>query len=458
MPAIASALVQTSLFDQTALTSAAARLVEAARRAGADAADAVAVRSMSLSVEVRDGAVEEAERSEHDDIGLRVLVGGRQAIVSTNDTKGDPATLAARAVAMARVAPEDHFAGLADPAALAHGIPDLDLIDGELPTPARLEALAQTAEETGLAVKGVTKSGGASASAGIGGLVLVTSHGFSGAYIASHHNLSMVAIAGDGTSMERDYDFSSALHAADLEDAEKIGRSAGERAVRRLNPRKVATGRFPVVFDPRVAGSLVGHLSSAVNGSAIVRKTSFLMEKMGERLFRPGIRIIDDPLRRRGLRSRPFDGEGVAGRPLAIVDDGVLRSWLLDSATGRELGLPTTGHAQRGVSSAPSPGATNLHLAPGDRTPQALIADIAHGFYVMDLIGMGANTVTGDYSRGAAGLWIENGTLGFPVSEVTIAGHLRDIFANLEPANDLVFRYGTNAPTVLVEGLTVAGE
>jgi PmbA protein len=458
LPASAAAVLESSPFDQSALTDAAARRVEAARRAGADAADAVAVRSMSLSVEVRDGAVEEAERSESDDIGLRVLVGGRQALVSTNDTKGNPAALAERAVAMARVAPEDRFAGLADRAVLAHDTPDLDLIDQELPTPARLEALARTAEATALGVKNVTKSGGASASAGIGGLVLVTSHGFSGAYLASHHNLSMVAIAGDGTAMERDYDFSSALHGADLEDAKKIGRSAGERAVRRLNPRKVATGRFPVVFDPRIAGSLVGHLSSAVNGTAIVRKTSFLMEKMGERLFRPGIRIIDDPLRRRGLRSRPFDGEGVAGRPLAIVDDGVLRSWLLDSATGRELGLPTTGHAQRGVSSPPSPGATNLHLAPGSKTPQALIADITQGFYVMDLIGMGANTVTGDYSRGAAGLWIENGTLSFPVSEVTIAGNLSDMFANLEPADDLVFRYGTNAPTVRVEGLTVAGE
>jgi PmbA protein len=447
-----------SLLDQSALTDLAARLVEAARRAGADAADAVAVRSMSLAVEVRDGAVEEAERAESDDVGLRVLVGGRQALVSTNDTKGEAAVLAERAVAMARVAPEDRFAGLAERAALARDIADLDLIDAELPTTARLEALARAAEEAALAVDGVSKSGGASASAGVGGMVLVTSHGFHGAYLASHHNLSMVAIAGEGTGMERDYDFSSALHAADLDDAAKIGRSAGERAVKRRNPRKVPTGRVPVVFDPRVAGSLVGHLASAINGTAIVRKTSFLMDKMGERLFRPGVRVVDDPLRRRGLRSRPFDGEGVAGRPLAIVEDGVLRSWLLDSATGRELGLPTTGHAQRGVSSAPSPGATNLHLAPGAKTPQALIADIAQGFYVTDLIGMGANVVTGDYSRGAAGLWIENGALGFPVSEVTIAGHLRDMFANLEPANDLVFRYGTNAPTVRLEGLTVAGE
>jgi PmbA protein len=387
-----------------------------------------------------------------------VLVGGRQALVSSNDTKGEAAVLAERAVAMARVAPEDRFAGLADRAALARDIADLDLIDAELPTTARLEALARAAEEAALAVDGVSKSGGASASAGIGGMVLITSHGFRGAYLASHHNLSMVAIAGEGTGMERDYDFSSALHAADLDDAAKIGRSAGERAVKRRNPRKVPTGRVPVVFDPRVAGSLIGHLASALNGTAIVRKTSFLMDRMGERLFRPGIRVVDDPLRRRGLRSRPFDGEGVAGRPLAIVEDGVLRSWLLDSATGRELGLPTTGHAQRGVSSAPSPGATNLHLAPGARSPQALIADIAQGFYVTDLIGMGANVVTGDYSRGAAGLWIENGTLGFPVSEVTIAGHLRDMFANLEPADDLVFRYGTNAPTVRLEGLTVAGE
>src|SRR5207248_606555 len=253
-------------------------------------------------------------------------------------------------------------------------------------------------------------------------------------------------------------DFSSALHAADLDDAAAIGRQAGERAVKRLNPRKVETRKLTVVFDPRVAGGLIGHLATAINGSAIARKTSFLKDRMGEQLFAPGIRIIDDPLRRRGLRSRPFDAEGVAGRPLAVVDDGVLRSWLLDSATGRELGLKTTGHAQRGVSSAPSPGSTNLHLAPGEKSPQDLIGEIEQGFYVTDLIGMGTNIVTGDYSRGAAGFWIENGALTFPVSEVTIAGHLTEIFRGLEPANDLTFRYGTNAPTVRLEGLTVAGQ
>jgi Predicted Zn-dependent proteases and their inactivated homologs len=448
-----------SLFDQTALTDRAERLVKAALARGADAADAVALRGMSLAIEVRDGAVEESERAEGDDLGLRVLVGKRQAVVSTNDMASDgSAALAERAVAMARAAPEDKFAGLADAALLAHDFPDLDLIDPELPTITELEAMARAAEVAGLAVKGVAKSGGASASAGIGGMVLVTSHGFRGAYLGSRHGLSMTAIAGSGTGMERDYDYSSVLHAADLESPEKIGRTAGERALERLNPRKVSTRKVPVVFDRRVSGSLVSHLASAANGASVARKTSFLRDKMGEKLFADGIRIIDDPLRKRGLRSHPFDGEGVAGRKLALVDDGVLRSWILDCATARELGLATTGHAQRGVSSVPSPGASNLHLEAGRLSPEALIADIKDGFYVTDLIGMGANMVTGDYSRGASGFWIENGKRTFAVSEVTIAGHLLDIFRTLTPANDLEFRYGTNAPTVRLEGLTVAGQ
>jgi PmbA protein len=448
-----------SLFDQSALTDRAEQLVKAAPAPGADTADAVAVRSMSLSIEVRDGAVEESESSEGDDLGLRVLIGRRQAVVSTNDTSSAGyRELAERAVAMARVAPEDKYAGLADQDRLAHRFPDLDLIDRDLPTVPQLEALAREAEKAGLAVKGVSKSGGASASAGIGGMVLITSHGFRGAYLGSQHGVSMTAIAGDGIGMERDYDFSSALHAADLESPEKIGRTAGERAVARANPRKVSTRKVPVVFDPRVAGSLVSHLASAANGASVARKTSFLREKMGEQLFAKGIRIIDDPLRVRGLRSRPFDGEGVAGQRLALVDDGRLASWLLDSATARELGLTTTGHAQRGVSSGPSPGASNLHLEAGALSPEQLIADIADGFYVTDLIGMGVSMVTGDYSRGASGFWIENGQRTYAVSEVTIAGHLSDIFRTLTPASDLVFRYGTNAPTVRLEGLTVAGQ
>jgi PmbA protein len=445
------------LLDQSALTDLAERLVAAAGRAGADAADALAVRSVSLAVEVREGAVEESERSEGDDVGLRAFVGRRQAVVSTNDVNADVAELAERAVAMAKAAPEDPFAGLADPARLARDVPDLDLLDPDLPTVALLEERAQRAEHAGLAVKGVTKSGGASASAGIGGMVLVTSHGFRGAYLSSGQSVSMTAIAGEGTAMERDYDYSSTLHGADLDPPEKVGRTAGERTVERLNPRKVKSKRVPVVFDRRIAGSLVSHLASAINGAAVARKTSFLKDRLGQRLFRPGIQVLDDPLRRRGLRSRPFDAEGVATRRLAVVEDGVLASWILDSATARELGFASTGHAQRGVSSTPAPGPSNLHLATGSDTPEALMADIAEGFYVTDLIGVGVNQVTGDYSRGASGFWIENGKRSYPVSEVTIAGNLIEMFQTLLPANDLEFRFGTNAPSVRVEGLTVAG-
>jgi PmbA protein len=448
----------TSLLDQSALTDLASRLVAAAHHAGASEADAVAVRSVSLAVEVRDGAVEESQRSEGDDIGLRVLVGRKQAAVSTNDLKGDGIdALAERAVAMARAAPEDKFAGLADPALLAKNFPDLDLLDPDMPSVGVLEKRARTAETAALGIKGVAKSGGASASAGIGGMVLVTSHGFQGATLGSRHSISMSAIAGSGTAMEQDYDFSSTLHAADLDRADEIGRTAGERAVKRLNPRKVATRRVPVVFDTRISGSLIGHLASAANGAAIARKTSFLKEKLGERIFAPGIDVVDDPLRRRGQRSHPFDAEGVATRNLKLVEGGVLKTWLLDSATARELNMTTTGHAQRGASSVPYPGPSNLYLAPGKDSPQQLIAEIEDGFFVTDLIGMGVNLVTGDYSRGAAGFWIENGETTYAVSEVTIAGHLAELFASLRPANDLSFRFGTNAPTVRVEGLTVAG-
>jgi PmbA protein len=447
-----------SLLDQSALSDLAERMVAAARRAGADAADAIAVRGVSLSVDVRDGAVEESQRAESDDVGLRVLVGKRQAVVSTNDVKGDGVDqLAERALAMARAAPEDPFAGLADPAQLARDFPELDLLDPDMPSVATLEQRAREAEAAALAVSGVTKSGGASASCGIGGMVLVTSHGFAGATLGSSHGIAMSAIAGEGTGMETDYDFSSTLHAADLQSAREIGRNAGERAVRRLNPRKVASRRVPVVFDRRISGSLIGHLAGAANGSAVARKTSFLREKRGLQILPRGLDVIDDPLRKRGLRSRPFDAEGVAAKVHKIVEDGVLKTWLLDCATARELGLQTTGHAQRGVSSTPSPGPSNLHLVVGTKSPQNLIAEIEDGFFVTGLIGMGVNMVTGDYSRGASGFWIEDGEVTYPVSEVTIAGRLLEMFANLTPANDLVFRYGTNAPTLRVEGLTVAG-
>lgn len=447
-----------SLLDQSALSHLAEGLVRAARKAGADAADAIAVRSVSVGVDIREGAVEESERSESDDVGLRVFVGQKQAVVSTNDIgRTDPVALAERAVAMARVAPDDLFAGLADRARLAGDRPDLDLIDPDIPAVIDLERRARIAEEAGLAVKGVTKSGGASAGGGISGMVLVTSDGFHGAYLASRQSTSMMAIAGEGTGMERDYDHSSALHGSDLEAPEAIGRTAGERAVRRLNPRKVKTQTVPVIFDSRLSSTLISHLASAANGASIARKSSFLKDKLGEKLFATGIRIVDDPLRRRGLRSHPFDGEGVAVKRMNLIEDGVLQSWFLDSTTARELGMTTTGHASRGVSAPPSPSPSNLYLEPGTLTPEQLIAETGTGFYITDLIGMGTNLVTGDYSRGAAGFWIENGELTYPVSEVTIAGHLFDIFRTLTPANDLAFKFVTNAPTLRVEGLTVAG-
>jgi PmbA protein len=446
------------LFDQSALSTLAQRLVEAAKRAGADAADAVAVRGVSQGVEVRDGRVEESERSEGDDVGLRVLVGQRQAVVSTNDVSGDGvARLAERAVAMARVAPDDKYVGLADPSLLAREFADLDLLDRTVPSTAELERRACEAEAAGLAVKGVSKSGGASASSGIGGMVLVTSTGFHGSYLRSSHGISMTAISGEGTAMERDYDFTSAPHASDLASPESVGRKAGERTVARANPRKVETCKVPVVYDPRVSGSLVGHLVGAINGASIARKTSFLKDRLGEQLFSKDIRIIDDPLRRRGLRSQTFDAEGVRVKKHALIDEGVLTTWLLDCATARELGMITTGHAQRGVSSSPSPGSYNLHLEAGAMTPKELISDIKQGFYVTDLIGSGVNGVTGDYSRGASGFWIENGELTYAVSEVTIAGHLLAMFKSLVAANDLEFRYGVNAPTLRIEGLTLGG-
>ena len=444
--------------DEGALARLTQALVEAARKAGAEAADAVAVIDTALSAEVRLGQLEETQRSEETELGLRVFVGRRQAVVSTNDPRPEGFTaLAERAVAMARVAPENPYAGLAPMERLARDEPDLDLFDVSAPTAAELEQRALAAEDAARAVPGVTNSGGASASYGVGGLVLATSEGFVGAYRATMHSVSVSAIAGDGTGMERDYDFSVARHLAELEPAEEIGRRAGERAVRRLDPRKVETQRATVVYDPRVASSLLGHLAGAANGASVARGTSFLKDRLGERLFAEGVRVVDDPVRRRGLSSRPFDAEGVSAEPLAIIENGVLASWVLDTASARELGLETTGHAQRGAGSTPSPGVTNLTLMPGGISPEDLVRDVGDGLYVTELIGRGANLVTGDYSRGAAGFWIENGELAYPVSEITIAGTLPEIFRAMVPANDLVYRRAVNAPTVAVEGMTIAG-
>lgn len=447
----------TEILDQSDLTDRAARLVEAARKSGADAADAVCVRGISLSVDMRLGKVEETRRAEGDDFTLRAFVGKRSATVSAN-VLADPGELAERAVAMARVAPEDAFAALAPADRLATDFDDdLDLLDETIPQAAELTEQALAAEDAMRAVDGVTNSGGASAGWSLGGMVLATSHGFVGSYLASRFNLSASAIAGSGTAMERDYDFGMRTHRADLPDAATIGRTAGERAVRRLNPVSYRTGQATVVFDPRVASGLLGSLAGATNGAAIARKTSFLRDKLGETILPATVNVIDDPARRRGLASRLFDGEGVRPEPLEVVKDGVLKTWFLDSATARELGLSTNGHASRGGGN-PSPGATNLTLEPGERTPEDLMAEIGDGLYVTEMIGHGANLVTGDYSRGAAGFAIRNGELAEPVSEITVAGNLADMFLRLMPASDLEYRLSVNSPTVAIEGMMVAGQ
>ena len=438
------------------LRERAQQLIDHARRAGADQADAVVVRGRSKSVSVRLGKVEGTDASEGDEFSLRVFVGRRVASVSAN-AGFDAAVLAERAVAMARVSPEDPFAMLADPERLAPGALDLDQFD---PTEVDADALTEAAlatEAAALDVAGVTNSTGAAASAGMGGLVLVTSHGFSGSYMATRFGRSVSVIAGQGTKMERDYDFDSRVHYADLDPPESIGRSAGERAVRRVNPRQAETGsNITVIFDPRVARGFVGHLAGAINGMSVVRKTSFLRDRMGKPVMSPGITVTDDPLIVRGPASRPFDGEGVRGTKLDMVEDGVLRHWFLSTGVARELGLETNGRGVRSGSSV-SPSATNVALEPGEATPEELIAGVGSGFYVTEVIGQGVDMVTGEYSRGATGFWIEHGELTYPVSEVTIASNLKDMFMRVTPANDLDRKFATAAPTLSIEGMTLAG-
>ncbi|RYB97041.1 TldD/PmbA family protein [Ciceribacter ferrooxidans] len=446
----------TSEIDSASLLSRAGQLVDLALKAGADSADAVVVRSRSKSVGVRLGKVETTESSESDDFSLRVFIGRQVASVSANPGF-DLKALAERAVAMAKVSPEDPFAGLADAADLARSYPDLDLFD---PTEVSSDALrdaALAAEEAALAVKGVSNSVGAGASAGMGGLVLVTSHGFSGSFQSSRFGCSVGVIAGEGTRMERDHDFDSRLFHADLDPAAEIGRRAGERAVRRLDPRQVETGQnVTVVFDPRVARGFIGHIAGAINGAAVARKTSFLRDRMGTEVLKSGLNITDDPLKVRGSGSRPFDGEGVKGEKLVMIEDGVLKHWFLSSSAARELGLHTNGRGSRG-GTAVSPTSTNLALEPGSVAPEDLIRSVGTGFYVTELIGQGVNMVTGEYSRGATGFWIENGELAYPVSGVTIASNLKDMFMRLTAANDIDRKFAVAAPTIAIEGMTIAG-
>lgn len=433
-------------------------LIGRASRAGADAADAVLAESVSLTMAQRLGEREHLERSESTDVGLRVLIGQRQAIVSSSDTSSAALDeLVERAVAMARTVPEDPYCGLADPGQLAVDIPDLDSVDPNEPSPEVLAERAAAAEEAALAVGGVTNSEGASASWGGSTFTLAATNGFAHVYRGSRSSVSVSVIAGEGTAMETDYDFGYAVYGEDLRDPADVGRSAGEKAVARLNPRKVPSAQVPLIYDPRVSKTIVGHLSAAINGNAVARGTTFLKEDMGKKVFADGIGIVDDPHRPRGLGSRPFDGEGVATSRRNVIDDGRLTTWFLDLRSARQLGLETTGHASRGPSSPPSPSSSNLYLEAGSVSPEALMADIESGFYVTDMMGFGLNFVTGDYSRGASGFWIENGQRAYPVSEVTVAGNMRDMFANLTPADDLEFRYGTDAPTLRIDGMTVAG-
>ena len=450
---------QTTLTESDEALTLLDDLVKRARARGADAADALLVNGVTLSVSQRLGQQEKLERAEGSDLGLRVLIGRKQAIASSNDwTEDSLDALAERALAMAAAVPDDPYCGLPEPREVFAGpLIDPDICDATEPDVATLTERARACEDAARAVDGVTNSEGAEASWSLSEVSLLASNGFAGSYAISRHGIGTAVVAGDSAAMERDYEFSSAVYMADLDDPAEVGERAGIRATSRLGARKVETVKVPVVYDPRVANSLVGHLASGANGSAVARGTSFLKDSMGERVFAEGIGIVDNPHRTRGLRSKPFDAEGMANPLLKLVEDGVLKSWVLDLRTARQLKLTTTGRAARGVSSPPSPAVTNLYMKSGTISPQDLIRNIKSGFYVVELIGFGVNMITGDYSRGAAGFWIENGEVTYPVSEVTIAGNLKDMFRNLRPANDLEFRYGANAPTIRVDGMTVAG-
>lgn len=448
------------MLNPTQAQDRACALIDLARRAGADAADAIYSGSSSESVQVRLGLLEDVERSESEHLDLRVFSGRRSASIGSSDLS-DAALkeLAERAVAMARAAPDDHYAGLAPESLLARGpFPDLDLADPVEPSPLHLREQALVCEDAARAVPGVSNSEGGAASASARVFALATSHGFAGATSGTGRALSATVVAGEGAGMQRDYAWRSAHHAADLLPPEEIGRQAGERAVRRLDPGRVRSGTMPVVFDPRIGGSLIGHLIGAMAGSAIARRASFLLGKDGAQLFAKGITIADDPLRPRGLNSRAFDGEGLPTSPRRLIDDGRLTGWLMDSASARQLGGQPSGHAVRGAGGAPGVSPSNVHLEAGTRSVAELIGDITDGIYVTELIGHGVNGVTGDYSRGASGFRIIKGEIAGPVAELTVAGNLLEIFTELSVANDLEWHRSLNVPTIRVDGMMVAGD
>ncbi|MEW9855288.1 TldD/PmbA family protein [Novosphingobium sp. M1R2S20] len=448
------------MLSPQAATDRAADLVSRARQAGADAADAVYVANASEGIQIRLGRLEDVERSEGEQIGLRVFVGNRSASIGSSDlTPAALDELAARAVAMARAAPEDRFAGLAPEELLSHGpFADFDTFDPLDPGAEALRAAAEEAEEAARAVSGVTNSDGASASAGSSVFALVTSHGFAGGYRGSSHAISASVVAGEGASKQRDSAWRHTRHRADLPSPAEIGRLAGERAVTRLKPARVRSGPMPVVFDPRVSSSIVGHLISAMSGNAIARRSSFLLDKLGAQLFAPSILIIDNPHKPRGVRSRPFDGEGLPTSRSNLIEDGRVTGWLMDSAAARQLGALPTGHAARGSGGAPGVSVSNVHMAAGTISRDALVSDIREGILVTELIGQGVNGVTGDYSRGASGFRIVDGVIAEPVAEFTVAGNLLAMFAQMTPADDLEWHRPINVPTLRIDGMTVAGD
>ena len=434
-------------------------LLDAARKAGADSADALAVQGTSLSIEIRKGALEQAERSEGVEIGLRVLMGRRQACVSASDTSAATIqALAERAVAMAAEAPEDPNAGLADPDQLAQGwdLAALDLADpGDEPSAAQLEAQARAVEAAALQ-EGITQ---VEAAAGYGrrALHMAGTNGFAGGYGRTTTSLSAVAFTGQGTDMQRDYAGESRVYAADLPGADGIGRLAAERALQRVGSVKPRTGTYPVVYDERVAASLIGHLLSAINGTSIARGSSWARDLLGKQVLPAGLSLIEDPHRPRMSASRPFDGEGLATRRRDIVADGVLTGWVLDLATGRKLGMASTANAMRGTSAPPSPSTSNIDLTQGSVSRDDLLKQMGTGLLVTSMIGSTISATTGDYSRGASGFWVENGQLAYPVHECTIAGNLRDMLLRIIPANDARAHLSSRVPSLLIDGMTLAG-
>ncbi|MGB0699134.1 MAG: TldD/PmbA family protein [Parvibaculales bacterium] len=444
--------------NEAANIALAHKLIELTKAAGADAADVLVSDSASLSVSCRMGALEDTERAESRDIGLRAMIGQKQAFVSGSAVDEEALKqLAQRAVDMAQATPEDRYCGFAPEDRLSSEIPALDIADAYEPDADKLLSMAVACEDAARAVDGITNSEGGGAGWGRATTALVTSHGFEGAYTSTSFSTSCAVIGGEGEAMERDYASHTARHLEDLDAPEDIGARAGERTIKRLNPRKMESTKTNVVYHPRVSASLLGHLSAAISGSAIARGTSFLRDQMGQQVMSKAITIHDDPLRPRGLRSAGFDGEGVKTEKLTPVDKGVLQCWWLDSAAARQLESETNGRAARGIGGPPSPSATNLYMQAGNDKVDTMLKNIGTGFYVTELIGMGVNGVTGDYSRGASGFWIENGEIAYPVSEMTIAGNLKEMFLHMTPADDLQFRRGVNAPTILVEGMALAG-